>query len=262
MSLLQAARQSPADEEGRPSEKDSAAKTGFMNGHETAVPPLHRPDGLDPHSDARALIRLVQCPQCSRPFRTPVTLPCGHSLCRDCLPSPHRRENISYPDTPDRRQAYICPVNDCCWEHPVVECNIDVTLTKLMEATETEIARHRSEHQDKPILLSYAVRLGSSGEGEKNQQQEEQRSKVLNGCRLVATFTLAGLGELCHDVDVSYQSLSITGDDYRALDDVVLKDLRVSASRELDCQVCYNLMLDPVTTPCGHTYCRDRKSVV
>ncbi|KAJ5571093.1 Zinc finger RING-type [Penicillium sp. DV-2018c] len=32
--------------------------------------------------------------------------------------------------------------------------------------------------------------------------------------------------------------------------------LRDSLRSELDCQVCYALILDPMTTPCGHTFCR------
>ncbi|CAG8501016.1 10022_t:CDS:1 [Diversispora eburnea] len=32
-----------------------------------------------------------------------------------------------------------------------------------------------------------------------------------------------------------------------------LKDLLL---QELDCKVCYQLFIDPITTPCGHTYCK------
>src|SRR5579871_2726639 len=89
--------------------------------------------GLDAHEDARALVRLIQCTVCSRPFRVPVTLPCGHSICRSCLPEPHRRENISYPDTPDRQQGVKCPIESCEKVHPLGECNINVCLCKIMD---------------------------------------------------------------------------------------------------------------------------------
>src|SRR5437762_5538322 len=64
--------------------------------------------GLDAHRDARAIVRLVQCSLCSYPLKNPMTLPCGNSLCRNCLPQLYIRENISYPDRLGRQHGFAC----------------------------------------------------------------------------------------------------------------------------------------------------------
>ncbi|KAK5735021.1 hypothetical protein LTR17_008511 [Elasticomyces elasticus] len=76
------------------------------------------------------------------------------------------------------------------------------------------------------------------------------------GGRLIATYTLAAQGNLSYSTDLVYQSVSGMTDSEKAQDVSVLAELLESTQREVDCQVCYNLMLDPVTTPCGHTLCR------
>jgi len=35
-----------------------------------------------------------------------------------------------------------------------------------------------------------------------------------------------------------------------------MTDLLVAVDKDLDCQVCYNLMVEPITILCGHTFCR------
>jgi len=75
-------------------------------------------DPLVAHRDARQLVRLVQCPRCSRPLKAPVTLPCSHTVCRKCLPEPQPRTNISYPNTPDRLMGIACPLMGCGAEQP------------------------------------------------------------------------------------------------------------------------------------------------
>ncbi|MCJ1409998.1 hypothetical protein MMC19_004083 [Ptychographa xylographoides] len=67
---------------------------------------------------------------------------------------------------------------------------------------------------------------------------------------------MAEVGELRHDSEVSYQTMSPTRDTYRHLDLALLEHLKEATKNEMDCQVCYALMLDPVTTTCGHTFCR------
>jgi Lon protease-like protein len=229
----------------------------FMVGH---VPPQETPEqvALAAHGDARQLVRLVQCPQCSKPFSAPVTLPCGHTVCRGCLPAPVPRPNISYPNTPDRLRGIVCPLPLCCAEHAAAECSVDVTLTKLMELIKVEVANHRpSSIEDTPTLLKEIVQWdeGMAME-EKEKMQYEGHSRVLHGGRLVSTFTMAEMGELRYRSDVEYQTMSASGDNYQSLDVALLERLREVAHKELDCLVCYNMMLDPTTTSCGHTFCR------
>ncbi|KAF2000070.1 ATP-dependent protease-like protein [Amniculicola lignicola CBS 123094] len=214
-------------------------------------PPEKGPLGA--HRDARELVRLVQCPCCSKPFTSPVTLPCGHSVCRDCLPSPQPRPNISYPNTPDRQLAIACPTPTCAAEHPTGECNIDVTLAKLMELIKAEVAKHNTAVGDNPVLLEEFLNYSSGPVGEKERGNRTAHQRRLHGGRLVSTFVMADMGELHHTSDVVYHPM---GEDSEDLDSAVLERLQDVAHRELDCLVCYNMMLDPTTTACGHTFCR------
>lgn len=227
-----------------------------MKGNAQSAADTYGQVALGAHQDARQLVRLIQCPQCSRPFRTPVTLPCGHTVCRACLPPTHPRENISYPNTPDRQHGINCPSPGCGAEHPVGECNVDVTLTKIMELIVAEIASHRPTAEDTPIMLKEITQWDNSSFAEEEKPPEKPSSRVLHGGRLVSTFTLAELGELDFNSDVAYQSLSETDTDYSELDVAVLDRLQETAQKELDCHICYNMMFDPTTTSCGHTFCR------
>ena len=210
--------------------------------------------GLDAHYDARAVVRLVQCQLCSYPFQSPMTLPCGNSLCRKCLPELHLRENISYPNLSSRQQGFYCPFPECGVEHSLADCSLDVTLNKVMDVVGTEIARYRPVASDKAMVVQEMITPETL-----KHETDPVRSpscRVLHGGRLVATFTLAEMGELPYESDVNYQTTSESGDSYQYLDVAVLEHLKEATRNELDCQVCYGLMFDPMTTACGHTFCR------
>lgn len=213
---------------------------------------------LDAHCDARQMVRLVQCPRCSKPLSAPVTLPCGHTVCRGCLPPPQPRTNISYPNTPDRLMGISCPLMGCGAEHASAECSVDVTLTKLMDLIKAEIIEHRPSAENTPTLLVEVPQHEDSplDEKEKEKLSYHENQEELHGGRLVSTFTMAEMGKLRYSSEVHYQSLSASGDDYEHLDITLLERLRDVTHKELDCLVCYNLMLDPTTTSCGHTFCR------
>ena len=212
------------------------------------------PSGLDAYEDARAIIRLIQCPFCSLPLHLPVILPCGNGLCRHCLPEPYKRENITYPLLPDRREGFICPFEDCRQEHAVGDCSNDVTLIKILEGVGQVIDRYRQLSTDTPTLLDEKLHWRSMMMGGNNSVTA--RSQTLHGGRLLSTFTMVELGQLTYDSEVSYTSLSPIGDTYEHLDLALLDSLKDVARNEMECEVCYALMLDPLTTPCGHTFCR------
>ncbi|KAH7380686.1 ATP-dependent protease-like protein [Pyrenochaeta sp. MPI-SDFR-AT-0127] len=233
----------------------SVSAEDFMRDDESTVEALEAL-ALDAHRDARQLVRLVQCPRCSRPLSGPVTLPCGHTVCRGCLPAPQPRANISYPNTPDRLTGIACPLLGCGAEHASAECSVDVTLTKLMELIKAEIVQHRPSTEDSPMLLQEILQADDPSVDEKEKTSANGHQRELHGGRLVSTYTMAEMGELHYGSEVEYQTKSPTGDNYDELDMTLLERLRDVTHKELDCLVCYNLMLDPTTTSCGHTFCR------
>ena len=210
--------------------------------------------GLSANDDARRLVRLIQCRQCSKPLRIPVTLPCGNSLCRQCLPEAHERVHISWPDLPSRRQGIQCPFPDCNEAHPVSDCSVDVTVSKLMEQITEIITRHTSTSNNAALTEAEVVRWESILNSP--EMVEKPRSLASPAGRLIITFALASRGSLGYEDDLEYAVDELTREDERALDINVLQDILDATQREVDCQVCYNLMLDPVTTFCGHTLCK------
>lgn len=211
------------------------------------------PSGLAAHEDARALVRLIQCPLCSRPFRMPVTLPCGNTLCRQCLPQVHEREHVSYPDLPGRKEALRCPFAECGREHPCADCSVDVTLTKIMDAIAEIVAKQISIAGNTTTLVQEMLRWDECVSGD--PVAEKANSRTLPGGRLVATYTLAAEGELYRAADLVYKTTE-SDDAQRLLDVDIVQSILDATQQHVDCQVCYNLQLDPVTTPCGHTLCR------
>ncbi|KAI9798929.1 MAG: hypothetical protein M1825_004942 [Sarcosagium campestre] len=227
----------------------------FMGSIEAPPSSVDRPAQahLDAHEDARTIIRLVQCSRCSFPLTSPLTLPCGNSLCRRCLPESHLREHITYPDIPGRQQGFVCPFTDCGKEHSLADCSADVTLAKVMDVVSAEIARYKPVTSDTPMELEEELTPARQYAPSATPQP---RTRVLHGGRLVATFTFAEMGELAYDRDVTYRPIAGGSENYRHLDAAVLERLKEAARAELECQVCYHLMLDPLTTSCGHTFCR------
>ena len=209
---------------------------------------------LDASEDAREIVRLVQCSQCSYLIRDPMTMPCGNSLCRKCIPELHIRPNISYPATANRLQGFTCPFAECKQEHAVDDCSLDVTLAKVIDLVKRDIEAYKPVVNESPIRLEEKDKWAIAGVSSLSGRLP--RSRVLKGGRLVATYTMVDMGELDFDSELVYTTMSETGDDYRYLDVAVLEHLKEATRSELDCQVCYALFLDPLTTSCGHTFCR------
>ena len=218
------------------------------------TPPPSGIHGFDPHRGARQIVRLIQCSKCSLPLRNPLTLPCGNSLCRTCLPELHTRTHISYPATESRQEGFECPFAECEKDHSLGDCSQDVTLAKVMERVSIEVARCRPMTIDTPTLLDERPHWKNVVDSSKDTRVTS--SRILNGGRLLATYTLAEIGQLKYDSDVAYQTMSPNADTFEHLDVVMLSHLKEATKSELDCQVCYGLMLDPLTTTCGHTFCR------
>ncbi|CAF9936309.1 hypothetical protein IMSHALPRED_010706 [Imshaugia aleurites] len=155
--------------------------------------------------------------------------------------------------TASRQEGFTCPFKDCGRDHSLGDCSQDVTLAKVMDRVSIEVA-HSRRSSDTPTLLDERPRWRNVVDSSKEPRYPA--SRILSGGRLVATYTMTEIGELKYDSEVAYQTMSPTGDNYEQCDIDMLADLKEATKTELDCQVCYALMLDPLTTTCGHTFCR------
>ncbi|KAI0010272.1 hypothetical protein F4779DRAFT_578213 [Xylariaceae sp. FL0662B] len=211
---------------------------------------------LDAVKDVRQIIRLIQCQICSKIIREPTTLPCGHSLCKGCVPQTHLRTNISWPATTSRLQGFECPFEDCKKEHALGDCSVDVTLNKTLTVVKAAIEQDRDVTRPFNVASHIVVQDRWDVAGLSSLEEKESESRVLKGSRLVATYTLAELGKLDYACEVTYSSVGTADDEVEQLDSALFTRLKELARTEMDCQICYALFLDPLTTVCGHTFCR------
>ncbi|KAJ5081725.1 hypothetical protein NUU61_009989 [Penicillium alfredii] len=210
---------------------------------------------LLPHT----VVRLIQCRRCSRPLRGPLRLPCGNTVCRSCLPPVRPRTGVTYPVAQEREQGFYCHwdgIEGCVGEHCVGDCGVDVLLGKVVGVFDEVLARpavdaeFRKQMEDNALMVRWQV------------EEQDSSNRTVQSARLARRGPLEGLYSLalegrfpCDASDVVYEdSAVIEGRTER--DNAIFSSLRDSLRAELDCQVCYALILDPLTTPCGHTFCR------
>ncbi|KFY86675.1 hypothetical protein V500_07471 [Pseudogymnoascus sp. VKM F-4518 (FW-2643)] len=105
-----------------------------------------------------------------------------------------------------------------------------------------------------PILLEEKDQWAAAGIA--SLSGRSPRSRALPGGRLIATYKMVEMGELEHDSEVAYKHLSGVVGDSKDLDATALDAVREKIRSEFDCQICYAIYLDPLTTTCGHTFCR------
>jgi Lon protease-like protein len=139
-------------------------------------------------------------------------------------------------------------------EHTLGDCSMDITLSKLIEVVTEEVSKYKVETSDTPLLLDERLHWKNVVD---SSMDAMPRSRVLHGGRIVATYVFASMGELNYHSDVAYTPVKLdTADSIQALDEAVAEKLKEFTKSEIECQVCYALMLDPLTTSCGHTFCR------
>ncbi|OQE31796.1 hypothetical protein PENSTE_c001G07380 [Penicillium steckii] len=216
------------------------------------------PDELD---FSHPVVRLIQCQHCSRPLTIPVRLPCGNSICRSCLPPAKPRTGITYPVAEGREEGFTCyweGTSACAGDHCVGDCGSDVVLGNIATIFQEELAFPKmTDVENAEIEQSREVRsvrwMVNHGDDVKKEAQVAHIGKLP---WLQGLYLLAWEGRLPHDAsEVTYEE-NPTGQDHKQQDISQLQRLKDRVSSELDCQVCYSLILDPLTTPCGHTFCR------
>ncbi|CAF3586351.1 unnamed protein product [Fusarium graminearum] len=247
----------------RPSDlpTDSDSETPGSDRQPQQVTQSQSPTPGSRHRDVapRDFVRLFQCQICSLPLAEPISLPCGKSMCRRCLPDTHLRANITYPAARDRLRGFRCPFEDCGKDHALDDCAVDVVLNKTAQHVREEIERFRHESSTAEVSTRVMWQDPWAAAGVASMRNDDGAySKVIPGGKVIATYRLAEEGDLSYEADIDYDEIiSATPSPPPDTDDTGLVRKAQDATRaEMDCQVCYALFYDPLTTTCGHTFCR------
>jgi hypothetical protein len=198
----------------------------------------------------------MQCGICSNLLEEPTTLPCGQSLCKRCIPEAHVRTNISWPATASRRHGFTCPFLECGRQHAVGDCSIDVSLNKALTNIRSAIEEVRDAVEASDVATHVTRQDQWDVAGLPSLQEKEHQSQVLKGGKIWATYDLVGKGQLGYSCEVTYSSVGATDVAVDEIDSALFLGLKEMTRTEMDCQVCYALFYDPLTTACGHTFCR------
>ncbi|KAK6210138.1 ATP-dependent protease La domain-containing protein [Colletotrichum tabaci] len=91
------------------------------------------------------------------------------------------------------------------------------------------------------ILRPGAGQMGS-------EVDDETTSRIVKGGPLVAVYTLAESGELDYSFNVTLAEVSSLGDEAATIDIRTFSKVKETVRTEMDCQVCYALFYDPLTT--------------
>ncbi|RKF60557.1 LON peptidase N-terminal domain and RING finger protein 1 [Erysiphe neolycopersici] len=213
-------------------------------------------DPPDPFKDAQKIAKIAQCPQCLDTLQSPVTLPCGNSLCTRCIPKLHVRQNISYPASPNRLQGFVCPFSSCKMDHAIGDCNKDVTLNKIMNVVRLELDSSKEHQTGKLNIRLKLLERDSRRRPGVSSQNLDNRCEVHPSGRRLATHTRYEIDGLLYDSKLDYRKLSLDGEKSDRINNLTLLRLKEAIKSELDCQVCYGTFVDPYITTCGHTFCQ------
>lgn len=190
--------------------------------HNTDTDSIERHDDL-PTNQGDPIITawIFQCPLGPHILKNAIKLPCGHCVCKTCLPTTYVRSGIerTWPGLPERREAFQCP---CCQkEHAKGDCWPDYLSNKALGKTQSLVNKFST-------LASEDVQ------------------------KLVTAFRAIDLDSTCNDSGTDSDATTEgAGGETQSVADRIERILR----REMDCAICHSLLYSPWTTPCGHTFC-------
>lgn len=179
-------------------------------------------DRMDAETFQNLLFPLLSCGVCGNILLDPVTLSCGNTLCRGCLPGSIVIDNCeTLPEEHNLRQR-----RSQCQYSWSLGTHCPDTNTAAAEKWIPSIMRERFEC---PFSCP---------------RKHHSRDNIATNFILQKSL----------DSVPSLQSPPVYSE--QPLSDPPPAEIVSRINKELDCDICYLLLHDPLTTPCGHTFCR------
>jgi Lon protease-like protein len=171
----------------------------------------------------------LTCPCCSKLFVHPISLSCGFSVCTACMPK----------FDPATVENFDCPVQECTEKsHLFRELKVDVTIHKLSQLMSSELANNQH-------LSIFKQPIGPTSH---LPIPDIYHDKCKNSISNPASSSILSLESSTASDDCT--------EDCRTEVEIQPSSWKENMLNELECQVCCFLLNEPVTIPCGHTFCK------
>ena len=201
-------------------------------------------ESMDPDTFQDMLLPLLTCPLCGNVLVDPVTLQCGNTLCRTCLPGPLENRAPAEPGEIGIHGRSGCPY---FWTLGSRVAGVDI---------ERQGQAHRRTQNE-----GGAGGGGTTTSAERNEKwippTMRERFECPFGCsRTYHSRSVSSNFTLQKALDVIPSFSTPPAYSEKPAKNPAPIALATNLHAELDCQICYLLLHDPLTTPCGHTFCR------
>lgn len=201
---------------------------------------------LQPKEDLQAAMEILKCPACQGYLTDPVTLSCGYTICLGCLPAFNRTPKI-----------FTCPVTACTRKAHTfgADIKVDVTLQKLIDIVHKEDDKRRKAPASPSAQTRSTLAQHESDTEDDTTEDEDQdeEANITDDDEDDDASSESSWTSLTNLAAGQSSSRSYAGSNSSADEVSTFKDL---LHCELECQVCYLMYYEPLTTPCGHTFCK------
>lgn len=175
---------------------------------------------------------LFDCSFCKNTLQYPITVECGHTFCSKCL--------------------YF--INFCvvCQKEISGKCRINVLLQKLLDKWKKIDVQSLEDHifSTTGVKPRYYLRKGYSGLLFKNENQKGDKQTSDSA---LSALNIMDLTSDCwdHNHIAKFESCVLQN-----IQELLSSSLN-ETEYDLDCVLCGESMLEPVTTSCGHSFCKE-----
>ncbi|RIA86236.1 PUA-like domain-containing protein [Glomus cerebriforme] len=203
-------------------------------------------------TNALAILQYLTCPKCQNVLIDPITFQCGNTLCRGCLPSP------SLHTVNQLNRKFKCPIFGCGKFHSL-DCKTDVILQKLTEICRNELKTFLPLISRQFLISRQSNNNSSSNNNNNYNYNNIRRYDDETDFRLLDHYQ--SMSDSDDDDDITNSGFINSnvfggGAETQLQPDFDLRKIKELLMTELDCQICCYLFIDPITTPCGHSFCK------
>ncbi|KAL9935873.1 hypothetical protein V8E36_005450 [Tilletia maclaganii] len=204
---------------------------------------------------AAILLAHLRCTACNSTLSKPVALPCGHSICAACLydrmgPSTNTALEARFIKGPAISTTIVSSTTPTTTPFPPPT---ERTGSRNPTSTDDTVNNTTTHTAAIPKEVEEVRWVGMVRKRVRGRRRSEQQG----GSRATGhTAPGASSSPDSADLSPSTQTTSTTDAAASAAAHADLAHFQTALLDVLECQLCYLLLYEPITTPCGHTFCR------